>query len=166
MLKPIDPDATIGVICVLDDAIDSATEGFETFFGKTDKRDDTGIHIKSPEKWREHITSKPGEKITEYIIGTIPSARMNEIQDKYPEGDDRHFWECFLWSLRDIVDGPTMETTDPAGRPKAIVPKLPDGRVDPEWLEKIFIRAYRKIALNIGMHAYIWQRFGADDARP
>lgn len=164
MLKPIDPDATIGVISIFDPSIDNrGDENFDKFYGS---KDGGGVHSKSPEKWRDYITAKSGETITEYKVGTIPSYKMNEIEDKHRPGSSQHFWECFIWGLRDIVDGPTMETTDASGKKKFTVPKLPDGRVDPEWLGNIFSRGNRKVALSVGMYAFSWQRFSVDDARP
>lgn len=168
MFKPIDPLSTIGVVSVLDPAIDVDGGEWEKFFGKSEDPTDRGLRLQSPEKWRECVAPVSGQKITEYIIGAIPAAKMNEIEDKL-HGDSRRqlFWECFLWSLRDIVDGPTVETTDATtGRQKFVVPKLKSGRVDPDWLNKIYVYSNRKIALDIGMQAYLWQMFGNDDARP
>lgn len=161
--KPIDPDATIGVVSVLDEAIDETTEKYAEFFNRPD--DDRSIALKTPWLWRDYLVSKSGMKIAEFIIGTIPSSTMNYISDTFSASHNQLTWEAFVAGLVDIKDGPCMEVTDEGGRPKYVVPKF-NGKVDPKWLSKIFIRNHRAVALEIGLHAWRWQQFEEEDARP
>lgn len=159
--KPIDPDATISVVSVLDEAIEH-DDSFAKFFDPAN-----GDCFSNPEKWGEFLTAKDGMSITEYIIGTIPSGEMNRIEDKWrnEKGWSQLRWACFAASLRDILNGPTMETTDQNGRPKSSVPKS-EGRVDPQWLANIYQGLHRHKALEIGLHAWRLQQFEKEAARP
>jgi hypothetical protein len=148
-IKPIDETATINVIYHGDTAIDTEASDMDAYMAAA---------AKDPGCWKEYVKAKSGEKITQFVVGVIPPAELCAIEDI--EGVNMRMWRCFTAALRDIIDGPALETAK-----KKEVPKV-RGRVDPDWLARVFGGRNRMVAIQIGMLAYAWQLFTEDDARP
>lgn len=158
-IKPVDPDSSIQVIWPADPAIDEENSELEKYVENA---------VTDPGCWRELVKFKSGHEPTIFEVGAITTSKMAELEDAYSRsnGMNLFFWNVFLYSLRDIKNGPTVTTTDRGtGKQRQIVPKVKRNDleyVDPEWLAKVFVRRLADVARHIGAFALAWNRL--DDA--
>ena len=164
MIKPIDPDTTVTLVSPFDPAIDEDASNIENY-----KQD----FLKDPEAWRKHLVMKEGAQPTEFIFGVIPTSILNRIEGESGYGQplanmSMLSWGAFLHGLRDIKNGPTVETTDRAGKPTYVVPKVRVNDVeyvDPTWLSRTFVKHLREGAIHIGYLGWKWQQLDPGDVK-
>lgn len=187
MIKTTSMDATVSVVWYQDPALDQSamvdpeTLGQEPLKAVSRVRENApGIfpasgqiqwtwlyHIigaKFPGLWRD-IPLSGDSAPTEFIIGAVPPSELNRIEDESrgASGVASMHFQCFKAALRDIKNGPHDQV-----KGKPVVPKVNRAgveRVDPEWIEQIFIREARTIANDIGQIAWGWNQLGGDDAK-
>lgn len=181
MQKPLSPDATVSLVWVSDPAIDDEAviiESVDNGEGGTKEQRTNRVAmygakaIMDPGSWRDILKFKDGQKPAEFVIGVIPPAELNAIEDECRPGTDQARikelqWRCFLAALRDIRNGPMAERKID-GTKRRLVPKEERNgieRVEQAWLEETFIRKLRKCALFIGGLAYRWNQLSEDDAK-
>lgn len=162
MLKPIDAGSTVEAVWHQDPAVLEMSEEEQAAYIQA--------AFDNPSSWRDHLKLKDGEKVTKFVIGVIPSNTLNRLEDasngKYITSNELA-WGCFIHGLRDIVDGPTLETTLEDGRKEHVVPKVNvDGieYVKPGWANKVMSKENRNCGLFIGRVAYYWNMMKGDDA--
>ena len=166
-LRPVDSTSTFSIVHPDDSAVDPETSDFKGFWEAI---------AADPSGWQNFLKLKEGQVPTKYVIGVIRPADLCRIEDECGvemftakvKNPTQLYWKCFLLSLRDIVDGPTMEITTQAGRVEHRVPKQKhNGQdvVDPAWLENVFSRGNRVVGIFIGSVAYHWQKMTDDDAK-
>ena len=153
MLRPIQPGSRATVIWTGDPAIDDeASEIVKYDFGAA----------KDPGCWRDLIKPRASEKVTQFIIAPIPPGEMSRIDDDSRGADGGRrmttlFWECFKYGLVDIKDSGFGDITTVGSG---------DGeRVDPDWIEKTFVRGLRDAGLYVGAFCFRWNRMTEDDAK-
>lgn len=161
MIKPLDVESFVTAVWIGDNAIDMEKSKVKAY---------AEACFKDPGAWRDLIVAKPGEKLTEFDLGVIPSGRAVAMQDEFTRtgGAKGLGWQAFLYSVRDIRNGPQLIGTDASGKTTATVPKVHVGSVeyvDPEWLSRVFVRSLREAAIHMGMIAWTWNQLGEDDAK-
>ena len=145
---------------------DTSEAAFVTTFDKALEGDFEGFkQEKDPTKWPQYLREQDGQTATRFIFRPMNPSKLSAIMDRTYHGI--HFetlcWEVFCSSLIDIQNGPTAEVTDDNGQRKILVPKNKDGTVDKEWLEKVFVKDLRVIAVNVGGFAWRWNHLGDND---
>lgn len=154
MLVPITKDATTTCISLQDPAID---------LDNTEKgKDGNPLYMRermsNPSSWRDTVKMKDGATPTVFVIGVIPSAELNHIEDDCLREDGNKAnelgWRCFLHGLRRI---------DGLGQ-KAKMREI-DGveYVDPQWIADVFIGPLRTIAVEVGLAIHQWNRLSPED---
>lgn len=132
MFRPLSVEDTLEIFSPYDPAIDwdAMTEAERTNLAHA-------IGMADGSAWAM-AKFKPGEVPTKFKLGVIRPDAMARIEDKKPgEQERRHLY--FVESLID-VDWPD---------------KVMNGdRVDRAWVEKVFIRELRPVALSMGAVAY------------
>lgn len=115
--------------------------------------------LKAPESWRDTVPMKEGTAPTVFVIGVVPPAELNRIEDECAKlGGERRtkelMWRAFLHGIRD-VEGMGIEViyTDVGGVKYA----------SPQWLADVFCGPLRKVALEIGTIVYNWNEVSAAD---
>lgn len=147
MLKAIEPQSTATVAWHLDPAVESYKEDYvDQLKGNVDH-------------WRDMLTIKDGATPTVFTIGVIQPSTLARIESDaaFPSPNWRMhqmFWACLVAGLRDVEEGPFGK-----------VPKDNDGVVDPEWIEKKFIRGLRGCGLFLGRVIWHWNTAQDDDAK-
>lgn len=144
--KPIDPHSTTTAIWSGDPAIDQA--GVKEFANTKEVHD----FFSNPSRWKERYPLNDGVQPTIFVIGVIPATRLNELEDLYGSLDSRTnrrlYWECFVESLRDVLNVPHGKVPTKQRRGIAYV--------DPEWITETFDGPLRLIAHEMGLAAYRW----------
>ena len=161
MLKPVKRGQSITVISPSDPAID---------WDNSPKREDDDGKEKLAYAldladgkfggWSEKLKFHAGELPTKFLVGVLPSAEMNLIQDECL-GESTKFhelcWRSFCSSIRNIEnfgDG-----------------KIPKHKVDgidyvsPAWLRRTFIGDLRDVAITIGFVAWQWNSLQEADVK-
>lgn len=158
MLRPLALDSSVAVIWPGDPAIDTEKSKLSDMYADSTIR-----------PWRDFVVTKPGELVTQFVVGVIAPSDLNRLEDENGRGRFSSLaWGCFLASLRDLVDGPTLTSTDEMGHVKQLVPKLKRGAieyVDPAWLERTFIRGLREAGVFVGAMARLWNQLREDEAK-
>ena len=163
MLKPVKRGQSITVISPSDPAIDrdnspkrEGDDGKEKLAYALDLTDGKFGG------WSEKLRFHAGEQPTKFLVGVIPSAEMNLIQDECLSEEGTKFnelcWRSFCSSIRDIENfGGDM--------------KIPKHKVDgidyvsPAWLRRTFIGDLRDVAITIGFVAWQWNSLQETDIK-
>lgn len=123
--------------------------------------------LRKPGCWKDLLKIKDGEQVTEFVIGVIPPAELNRINDECrtelgPDGkpigiarNEEARWRCFLLGTRAINGWPGEK---PPTREIGGVEY-----VDPAWLAKTFVRGLRKVALTVGYAAWSFNNLTEDE---
>ncbi len=138
------------------------------FEPRTWTQEDFEVFRNAPDRWESLFTVKPGATPTKFVIGAIPPHEMARIESATENKFAERMWQCFLYGLRDIVDGPTKTEYDASGRTKEVVPKIKRSGVeyvDPEWLSKIFVRGLYEIGKSIGVLIYSWNQLTETESK-
>ena len=147
-MKAYDPHAAVSVVWHGDPAVDKE---------KSDIGDRFLIEsLDKPDLWRERLVFKEGKHPTEWVIGIVPPAEMNQAEAM--TGASARAWYVFLRSVRDIRGDGGL------GKPKKV---QRDGveYVDPEWLAGVMGGHNRRCAIDLGLIAYRWQDLSGDDVK-
>ena len=149
MFKPIEKTASVTCISIEDPAIDLDASNMQEY---------AGIAIKQPGRWSEFIKTKPGEALTRFVVGVLPSDEANRIIDDcgLHRGElkaSELAWRSFLATCRGVEGWPDE------------VPKGADGYVDKAWLKATFAKGLRRVACEIGMYAWQWNQLTEDEVK-
>jgi hypothetical protein len=150
MLKPIEPMSSVTTVWHLDPDVESYPDNY------------TEQIREDPSAWRQVLTIKDGGSPTLFEVGVIPPSVLARIESDalFPSNEWRMhemFWACFRAGLRDIKSGAF-----------GVVPKVAVNGVeyvDPEWLERTFIRSLRGCGLFLGRIAWQWNTAHDSDVK-
>ena len=152
MLKPIRLSDQTTCISPYDPAVDTDASDWKTYGAKM---------LTNPVAWREYIKTKPGETLTEFEVGVIPTDQLVKINDEcqhMPEQvrSEELRWRAFLHGLRGIK-----------GWEGEVPKKTVNGveYVDPAWLAKTFVRGLAASALFVGMIALAFNRLTEEEIK-
>lgn len=140
-IKPIQLDDSTICFSVFDTAIDLEKSNIEKYNKEW---------LKNPSCWRDYLVLKDGERLTEFVIGVVPTSEFIRIMEECKTSesgtshDQEFWWRCFINGVRKINNWNGEQ-------PKTKMINNIE-YVDPQWLSNTFIRGLRKIALDIGMH--------------
>jgi len=175
MFKPLQLSDSVTAISVQDPAIDwdrmviDTKAADEKLRGLTDGEVRQQLMLGHGAESRDSLSTaigklliKPGETLTRFTVGVIPSDEMVRISDDCAPmaGKARHTeraWRSFLASVRDI-DG--MGDKPTRGRTVQGVEYI-----DIDWLKKTFVRGLRDVAIEIGMCAWLWNQLTEDEVK-
>ena len=170
MLVPMTPGSSVSVISTMDPAIDRerSTHGTVEFRGEqVECLEYINTRLIDPTSWRRSVVFVDGESPTEFVIGVIPPAELNRIEDECVGAETQRNWRCFLHGIRDIVNAPSPMIIREGGGEDDVPKILVDGLeyVRPSWLRMRFVRGLRKVALEIGLLAYWWNQVQDADVK-
>jgi hypothetical protein len=171
-LIPATLDATTSIISCIDPAIDHEASDTKAFAGLSPDKEILsyiGDRFERPSSWRDTVKFKDGASPTVFVIGVIPPAILNRIDDECRTDSRPHekHWRAFLHGVREIENGPTISVVKD-GRTIKTTPKTEINGVeyvDSQWLSSTFIRGLRNVAIEIGAVCYHWNQMSETDVK-
>lgn len=160
MLVPITKDATASCVSMQDPAIDIEKSVREEL---PDGETSSAYILKryrDPSSWRELLTMKDGATPTVFIIGVIPPAELNRIEDECSNADGTRNanelgWRCFTHGLRKVEGLELDVRTRTVGGIEY---------VDPQWVADVFVGHLRNVAIEVGSVIWAWNQASPEDA--
>ena len=164
MLVPMTREATVSCVSLDDPAVDRdklPREVLKNEKGEALVKEPISVYLtkrlRDPSSWRTLVPMKDGAKPTEFIIGVIPPAELNRIEDECRGETHRAkelTWRSFLHGLRDIKGlGLDIKYHEVGGV----------RYVDPQWIADVFCGHLREVACEIGTIVYNWNHLSPED---